>query len=34
MPVVDNEYSQSAVTGAYFEQLEAAYRDAGVLIPL
>ncbi|TFY68957.1 hypothetical protein EVJ58_g705 [Rhodofomes roseus] len=31
---IDNEYSQSALSGAYFEQLENAYRGSGVQIPL
>ncbi|GBE78934.1 Probable beta-galactosidase [Sparassis crispa] len=31
---VDNEYYQDAVTGEYFAELEAAYRSAGVVIPL
>ncbi|KAH9915075.1 glycoside hydrolase superfamily [Fomitopsis serialis] len=31
---VDNEYYQSPETGVYFEELESAYRDAGIVIPL
>ncbi|KAH9831459.1 glycoside hydrolase superfamily [Rhodofomes roseus] len=31
---IDNEYYQTPETGAYFEELEAAYRDAGIVIPL
>ena len=31
---VDNEYSQTAVTGAYFAQLEDQYRKNGIVVPL
>ncbi|GJJ09054.1 hypothetical protein Clacol_003276 [Clathrus columnatus] len=34
-PIIDNEYSQSPISHAvYFAQLEAAYRDGGVVVPL
>ncbi|KZT69507.1 glycoside hydrolase family 35 protein [Daedalea quercina L-15889] len=33
-PILHNEYEQTAETGAYFEELESAYRNAGVVIPL
>ena len=31
---VDNEYEQTPETGIYFEELESAYRKAGIVIPL
>lgn len=30
----DNEFSQTAAHGAYFAQLEAQYRNGGVVVPL
>lgn len=34
MALSDNEYYQDAYTGEYFVELEEAYRQAGVVIPL
>ena len=31
---IDNEYEQTAETGAYFQALEDALRRAGIVVPL
>ncbi|ETW79762.1 glycoside hydrolase family 35 protein [Heterobasidion irregulare TC 32-1] len=33
-PVISNEYTQNAVTGAYFSELEAAYHNSSIVVPL
>ncbi len=34
MHFVDNENSQDAITGEYFAELEAAYHNSSIVVPL